>query len=320
MYLKRFLTGLFVIALVGSVSSRLLHAEESQADKEACEELKRTQALNLDKLTAKQLGTLGFAHDVGTCVEQDYAKAYDYYNRTVALGDGSVGLRLGYLYLKGLGVEPNEEKARYWFRSKALAGFYSDDRYTPFMLGLLLLGDPPPLMLKEEIERAKAEASGPPEAMMKNYRDLLVGNGVNKAPKSAISWLIMASTAMHPEALYELAYRSKYGDGVEKNEWRYTFKLRMAANKNHALAQRDLGIAYMHGFGVDKFPHMGMVWLIRARKNGLDVEKHIQDAEPLFDGVGRKSASEAALDFDFSQRRITHQDLHCCSNFSRAVR
>ena len=255
-----------------------------------------TSRLALDELLA-----LGQAYDQGRCVQRDYTRAYGIYRRTAERGSPFAALRLGYLYVNGLGVERDEEKARYWFRSQALATFHQRDPMLDALLSIAFFGGPIPEMMRREVERAREEANGPPEVTMRNYRDLLAGRGVFPARERALGWLYMAVEKDHPEAFYDLATRHLSGNGVFKSEVSYQVYLREAARRNHAGAQKELGLFYLQSNPDTVRIHDALVWLLRARRNGLDVTDHVQAAERLLSPKHRRWAQEEADDFDFEQ-------------------
>lgn len=154
--------------------------------------------------------------------------------------------------------------------------------------------------MHQEIKRAREEANGPPEVLMRNYRDLLSGNVVHPAPDRALSWLSLAAGQGHPEALYQLARRHLTGDGVFNSGNSYEVYLLKAAEGNHAEAQRELGIHYLRSSGDTHLAYKALVWLLRARRNGLDVTEQVQAAEQSLDSTHRKWAHERADNFDFS--------------------
>ena len=55
-------------------------------------------------------------------VQQDYAKARDYYERAAAMGSASALRNLGYLYQKGYGVPQDHAKARDYYEQAAAMG------------------------------------------------------------------------------------------------------------------------------------------------------------------------------------------------------
>ena len=55
-------------------------------------------------------------------VEGDYDNAFDYFTRAAELGELHAHYGLGFLYMKGRGVEEDEEKAIYHSEKAAIAG------------------------------------------------------------------------------------------------------------------------------------------------------------------------------------------------------
>lgn len=57
--------------------------------------------------------------------EKDYSKAMDFYKQAAELSNDSGMLRIGNMYLKGLGVEKDDHKALYWLQKSAEAGNFA---------------------------------------------------------------------------------------------------------------------------------------------------------------------------------------------------
>tara|TARA_B100000965_G_scaffold266305_1_gene224977 strand:- start:965 stop:1882 length:918 start_codon:yes stop_codon:yes gene_type:complete len=253
------------------------------------------------QLDRDQAIVLGESYDQGKCVLQDYGRAFELYSRAVEFGPSIVGLRLGYFYLNGLGVGRDENKARYWFRSQALAAHYTKDRFMDGILELMFFGAPVPKMLREEVSRAREMYDGPPEVLMEVYRNLLNGTGVFPNRERALFWLSKAARQDHPAALYDTAQRYLTGNGYEKDETSYVVHLREAARRNHAEAQKELGEYYLRTHKEPFELHNALVWLLRAQRNGLEVSRQVLAAGQLLDDKHREWAYEDAAEFDFSQ-------------------
>mgnify|MGYP001993198279 CR=1 FL=1 len=253
------------------------------------------------QLDRDQAIVLGESYDQGKCVPQDYGRAFTLYSRAVEFGPSIVGLRLGYFYLNGLGVDRDEQKARYWFRSEALATYFNDDRFSDGMLELMSFGTSVPEMLREEVTRAHEIYNGPPEGLMAVYRDLSTGNGVYPHPKNALIWLSKAGSQAHPEALYEIARRHLTGEGYLKSDSAYVATLDRAAHLNFAKAQKELGAYYLRASEDSYGWYRALVWLLRAQKNGIDVAAQILAAEKRLSSLDIEAAHERAADFNFKQ-------------------
>ena len=60
------------------------------------------------------LSDLGYMYEEGIVVEQDYAKAKEYYEQAAKKGDAEAYYLLGELYFDGLGVKRNHEMSKYY--------------------------------------------------------------------------------------------------------------------------------------------------------------------------------------------------------------
>ncbi len=196
-------------------------------------------------------------------------------------------------------MERDDEKARYWFRSMALAGFYEKDRINDFLLLGMFFGEPVPEMMQEEAARARDNFNGEPEVLMRVYQDLLIGNRIHPSPERAQVWLTKAASENHPRANYLIARGHLTGEGRSKDEDSYIMYLRRAARLNYPLAQKELGENYRMTREDDYGLYLALVWLLRAQKNGEDATPQIQAVESRLDRLDRKAAHKEASDFDF---------------------
>ena len=65
---------------------------------------------------------LGFKYYIGKGVEQDYAKAFEWYLKSATQGNAEAQNNLGELYDKGKGVEQDSAKAFEWYLKAAEQG------------------------------------------------------------------------------------------------------------------------------------------------------------------------------------------------------
>ena len=65
---------------------------------------------------------LGFKYYMGKGVEQDYAKAFEWYLKSASQGNAEAQNNLGELYDKGKGVEQDSAKAFEWYLKAAEQG------------------------------------------------------------------------------------------------------------------------------------------------------------------------------------------------------
>jgi TPR repeat protein len=108
------------------------HGQSSDAsDLEAAEKLYREnhyqeafdQFRNLaEKGSPEAMRRLGNLYHFGEGVPQDFASAFEWYEKAFINGDDASPHHIGRLYLNGEGTERNEEEALYWYRHAALRG------------------------------------------------------------------------------------------------------------------------------------------------------------------------------------------------------
>ncbi len=146
-------------------------------------------------------------------------------------GDEGAQLLYGLAYLEGRsGLQPDAEKAVYWFRRAARAGH----PYAQMMLGNL-------------------------------YAD---GRGVGRNPEKAVYWWRKAARADVAAAQYRLGKARLDGFGTEKSPMRAVHWLTKAAENGNDDAQFLLGKMYHEGYGVAQDVDLARDWLSRAAAHG----------------------------------------------------
>jgi len=248
-------------------------------------------------MTREQLFYAAHAYDSGDCGAEDDVRAFPFYKESAERGDGFAMIRLGYFYLNGTGVERNTEQARYWFRSYALAHPYENVSEWAGMVDTFFYGEPLPDLFLEVMRQATQDYNSEADVLLRNYHDLSSGNGVKADPKRAKTWLLQAMELNDSSAYYEYAQLMR----KEKRESGYFSYLTNAARLNHPEAQKELGEYYLTTGQELYEKHNALVWLLRAQKNRMNVDKQIREAEHELDEQYRAWAREKAADFDFNQ-------------------
>lgn len=291
---------LILSGIVVALLSQQAYAAAKAADKVGlpCEKVRQLTQQEATSLSEEELFALAAAYEYGECVAQDYRRAYEGYRILVERGERQMRAKPGDLFLKGMGVERDLNKARYWFRSYALATFSAQDNLMVALLRASLFEAGLPDMLQQEIDRAIEDGKGPVDVWMRNYHDLYSGNGLYPDRSGAMHWLHLAVMSRYPAAYYEKAHRALED---EDDFDVYKINLALAAEANYPQAQVEYGKLYLTGEGVRRWPYMAMVWFPRAQKNGLNVDELIQEAERQLDPLDRELAVKRAAEFDFSR-------------------
>ncbi|WP_293366063.1 DUF3857 domain-containing protein [Phenylobacterium sp.] len=114
-------------------------------------------------------------------------------------------------------------------------------------------------------------AKGDAAAQYRLSQRLAHGDGIEKDPAQAMSWLQKAAAAGNPDAEVALAEAYASGRGVPADTGKALALVRSAADHGAAAGQRRLGEAYLRGEGLRMDLAMAVSWLQKAADQG-DVE------------------------------------------------
>lgn len=173
---------------------------------------------------------LGLQYENGDGVEQDYAKAMEYYLSAAEAGNGEGMRRVGRLYQYGNGVESDYALAMEWYVRGAEAGDTGSIRNIGYF-----------------------------------YEN---GFGVEQDYAVAMEWYLKAAEADEPKAMNDIGYLYENGLGVEQNyslamEWYLK-----AAETGNADAMCYVGWLYSFGLGVEQDDTLALAWYLRAAEAG----------------------------------------------------
>ena len=163
---------------------------------------------------------LGYIYEHGDVVEQDVAKAVGWYTKAADLGNTDAINSLGYMYAEGYGVEQDNDKALEWY-VKSLSSFPDYEVYK-------IIVD---ILHGEDAAEKWFEESGDAEKMMalaELYRSHYSDNGEQVLPDfdKAIEWYTKAADLGNSDAMKMIGNMYKLGslyggeDDLEKAiEW-----------------------------------------------------------------------------------------------------
>lgn len=171
--------------------------------------------------------TAGFDEGVAALRSGNYAKAMEEWTKAAEGGDARAQYGVGYLYQFGLGVGPDNAKAKGWYEKAAA-------RNDPDAL----------LALGSMYESGKAGRQDLKEAI-KDYR-------------------AAAASGRSPDAEFALGRMSMRGRGMERDAKAGVEWLEKAAAHGQAAAQYMLGAAYETGAGVSADPVAAYYWYSAA--------------------------------------------------------
>lgn len=185
--------------------------------------------------SAEEMYQKGRKYDYGEGVEQDYAKAAEWYLKAAELGNVGGQAGLGYLYLTGSGVEQDYSKAFEWYNKAAEQG--SD--IGQYMIGYM-------------------------------YQH---GYGVDQDYEKALEYFYKAAEQGLRDAEYAIGLFYNNGFGVELDHAKAAEWYLKAAEHGLPEAQNDLGILYDEGLGVEQDFEKAKYWYSKAAEQGIEVSR-----------------------------------------------
>jgi TPR repeat protein len=131
---------------------------------------------------------------------KDYAAAFRWFTRAADQGESRAQLKLGWMHEAGLGIPSDNRRAVYWYRIAAEAG----NPEAQFNIGV-------------------------------KYDN---GEGVEHNAEEAVRWFLMAAEQGLPDAQYFLGQALEAGEGIEQNQQEAIDWYFLAAEQDHASAKR----------------------------------------------------------------------------------
>ena len=179
---------------------------------------------------------LGYKYCWGEGVEQDCAKALDWYEKSAAQNNAIAQNNLGVMYCIGEGVEQNYAKAFEWFKKSAL----QNDAVAQNNLGCV-------------------------------YRD---GQGIEQDYGKALEWFEKAASQNNADAQYNLGCMYYHGEGVEQDYVKAFEWFEKSASQNKSEAQNYLGCMYKTGEGVEQDYAKALAWYEKSAENGNECAQY----------------------------------------------
>jgi len=204
---------------------------------------------------------LGKAFYTGNGVPQDYAKAFDLYQKSANQGFAKAQNNLASMYGKGEGVKADPKAAAEWYR--------------------------------------KAAEQGSVYAQINLAEVLKAGAGVPKDYKEAAEWYQKAADQGTFEAYTLLGKLYDHGGpGVHRDAQKAFIYYQKAADQGDTDAQVELGRHYFTGLGTKQDKITGYKWVLISANQGNDDAKELQlELQPQISPNDIVKASELAADY-----------------------
>jgi TPR repeat protein len=213
---------------------------------------------------------LGFMHDMGFGVPEDDKEAFKWYQLAAEQGDSRAQLFMGYMHDFGHGVLEDDQEAFKYFLPAAEQG------YKKAIVSIYNLAQK---NLPEALKVLKTDAeSGDSKAQYALGKMYEFGRGVRQDYKEAIKWYQLSREPYVRPHIFGLAFK-----GVPEA----VNIIISYAEAGHVDTQRELGVMYEFGKGVQQDYKEAVKWYQRAEKNG-----HKQAKEIIYN-LARKNSPEA---------------------------
>jgi TPR repeat protein len=205
-------------------------------------------------------------------------------------GDRAAMTLLGEIYLRGLGVSPDAERAANWYRLAADRG----DREAQATLGVLYARGEGVLRSTSEAVRLLEQAAEAGHSLAAYNAGLVYLEADPPDYAAAARWFGRASENGNRDAIYALAQLTRTGQGVPPDQRRATTLLREAGERGLLEAQVEYAIRLFRGEGAAADEAEALDWFRRAAQRGNAIAQN-RLARILFAGrVIARDPPEAA--------------------------
>jgi TPR repeat protein len=296
---------LFGIGLALVLPGQALHAQQSDADRQALAQL-RAEAEKGDAQSQFEMGktfslgkfgvatnymeavkwirkaaeqnyvnaqyNLGVCYHDGLGLTTNYVEAVAWFRKAAEQNQAEAQFNLGVCYRNGQGVAKDDMEAVKWYRRAA----EQNHARAQFNLGRRIYYE-----VKggatNDVEAVKwwRKAAAQNDAPAQNGLGLCYddGVGVPKDKEQAVQWFRKAAEQGLSPAQYNLGAHYSQGEGLAKDMAEAVRWWRKAAHQNNADAQYNLGVCYNDGLGVEKDEVQAYKWWLLAGAQGNEVAK-----------------------------------------------
>ncbi len=213
------------------------------------------------------LNNLGTFYLKGLGVNKNEKKAKQYFLSAAKLGFPPAMYHLGLIFHRGLGVTADPAQAQYWFRKAATLG----DADAQFFMATILAGKgDDEKKLSESLEWFQLAAKN--GLVAAQYNLAITRKRVNPSQvfdETSIYWLNTAAEKLHFESIQALYFFHSSASNNNDFLSKVISKLKKLAELGDERAQYLLGLSYYSGKGVDLDKIEGLFWIEQAALGGL---------------------------------------------------
>ena len=177
-------------------------------------------------------------------------------------GDTAAQNKVGYMYVKGKGVEQNYEQAFYWYRKAAEQGSARSMYYIAYMY------DEGKGVSQDKVQAfqwyKKAAELGDADSQYWTAAMYETGTGVEQNIEQAFYWYKKGAEQGDQWCQYRVGLFYANGKGVLQDYAQAFYWYRKAAEQGHADAQNSLGALYHNAQGVERDYKQALYWYEKA--------------------------------------------------------
>ncbi|OUS17220.1 hypothetical protein A9Q88_05175 [Gammaproteobacteria bacterium 50_400_T64] len=232
----------------------------------------------------------------GIDVKHNMERAFDWYLRAAEQDHELAQGQVGYMYFKGQGVGQSYSTALVWLERAALKG-HINSQFN--LAGLYFYGNGTTVDYPSAFKwYLKAAEQGHNMAQEQTAVMLGKGLGIERNYKDAIFWhkKLLAQYAV-PDSMFAIGYAYNTGGaGVTQDYLAAARWYEKAAQANHVIAQRNLGILYQKGLGVGKNPQRAFNFYMKAAQQGnSDAQVNVGAYFDYIDGAVSKDFEQGFM-------------------------
>ncbi|MCH9047848.1 MAG: SEL1-like repeat protein [Proteobacteria bacterium] len=240
-------------------------SEILESNQEASDLLSSTlQAADRGDISA--ISNLGFMYVKGIGVEQNEKDGVMWYRKAGGLGHLTSQFNLGVMYAKGRGVEQNYVESLKWYKMAAEQGDLTAQATLGMMFAKGIGCEKNNGVALHWYQKAASKGDVKAQYNLGNMYSKGIGTDVDDL--EAFRWYQKAAEQDHPNAQLNLAYIYGKGLGVKRDDVKSFEWYKKSAEHGHPNAQFNLGVIYAKGRGTDKDEKLSREWYKKSAEQG----------------------------------------------------
>jgi TPR repeat protein len=229
-------------------------------------DLLRSTLLAADKGDITAISNLGFMYVKGIGIEKNQEDGIKWYRKAAEKGHVTSQFNLGIMYAKGRGVEQNYAEAFRWYLKAAEQGDITAQTTAAMMCAKGIGCDKNNEEALYWYHQAANKNSVHAQYNLGNMYAKGIGTDIDEL--EAFSWYEKAAEQDHPNAQLNVAYCYGKGQGIERNDTKSFEWYKKAAEQGHPNAQFNLGVIYAKGRGIKSNIELAKKWYEKAAEQG----------------------------------------------------